>query len=232
MRQVPEYLVIGQGRVARHFLHYFSLLNLPVAHWHRGLPPSSLPDAPRILVLVSDRAIEKVIDENLQGKKGVKIHFSGALATPKAFGAHPLMTFGTELYALEKYRNIPFIIDDNAPALEDLLPGLPNPHARLDPEKKAKYHAMCVLSGNFTCILWQKMFESLQKEFHIPAAAAHLYLQQQAENLVRDYKNALTGPLARGDEDTIARNIAALEGDPFQDIYKTFVKVYQEEKPC
>lgn len=232
MRQVPEYLIIGHGRVARHFLHYFSLLNIPAAHWHRGLPPSALQDAARILVLVSDGAIESVIDAHLQGREGVKIHFSGALTTPKAFGAHPLMTFGPDLYTLEKYRGIPFITDDDAPPFAELLPGLPNPHARLSPALKAKYHAMCVMSGNFTCILWQKMFATMQNEFGIAPELAHPYLRQQTENLASDYKSALTGPLARGDAVTIRKNIAALEGDAFQNVYKSFVKVYEEEKPC
>lgn len=230
MRQVPEYLVIGHGRVARHFLHYFSLLNISVMHWHRGMPVSELGDAPRILVLISDRAIEAFIDEHLQDKKGIKIHFSGALVTPKAYGAHPLMTFGPELYALDKYKQIPFVVDEGAP--ENLLAGLPNPVSYLAPEKKSKYHAMCVMSGNFTCILWQKMFETLKREFHLPPDIAHLYLRQQAENLIADYKTALTGPLARGDDATIAKNIAALEGDAYQQIYQSFVNVYREKKPC
>jgi predicted short-subunit dehydrogenase-like oxidoreductase (DUF2520 family) len=76
------------------------------------------------------------------------------------------------------------------------------------------------------------MFETLQNEFQIPAAAAYPYLQQQAENLIRDYKTALTGPLARGDRQTMEKNLAALGGDPFQEIYKAFVKAYEEKKPC
>ena len=226
MRQVPTYLVIGHGRVARHFLHYFKLLGISAAHWHRGMDASELQDAERILVLVSDRAIDSVIDERLSALRGMKIHFSGALVTPKAFGAHPLMTFGPDLYTLEKYTSIPFVIDDAAPA--DVLPELPNPQARLAPNLKAKYHAMCVMSGNFTCLLWQKMFDTMQREFNLPPEMAHMYMRQVMENLSADYKTALTGPLARGDDVTIAKNIAALDGDAYQKIYQSFVDVYKE----
>lgn len=230
MRQVPEYLVIGHGRVARHFLHYFSLLDIPAAHWHRGMPAHVLPDAPRTLLLISDRAIEQFCAEHLQGSKTVKIHFSGALVTDKAFGAHPLMTFGPQLYTLDKYRKIPFVVDAGAPRFEELLPGLPNPHVSLDAALKAKYHALCVLSGNFTTILWQKMFSALKTDLGLPPEIARMYLQQTAENLLADPGNALTGPLARGDSETVRRNLEALEGDPFHKVYQSFVEAYSNAK--
>jgi hypothetical protein len=138
MRQVPGYLIIGNGRVARHFCHYFSLLDIPVSQWRR---PESLTrlktlasKATHILLLVSDKAIEPFIREHLQDTAAVKVHFSGALTTPLAHGAHPLMTFNDGVYPLEKYKSIPFVVDAGAPDFEDLLPGLPNPHASLPAE--------------------------------------------------------------------------------------------------
>jgi 3-methyl-2-oxobutanoate hydroxymethyltransferase len=56
------------------------------------------------------------------------------------------------------------------------------------------------------------------------------YLRQQAENLMVDYKTALTGPLLRGDHATLARNIGALQGDPFQKIYQSFVDTYAKTR--
>jgi predicted short-subunit dehydrogenase-like oxidoreductase (DUF2520 family) len=159
-------------------------------------------------------------------RKNIKIHFSGSLVTRKAYGAHPLMTFGPELYTLEKYLAIPFVVDEKAPLFSDLLPGLHNPNVRLSEKQKAKYHALCVMAGNFSCILWQKLFTGLGQEFGIPPHTADMYLRQQTENLLTNYQGALTGPLARGDEATIARNIRALDGDPFKKIYEAFVEAY------
>jgi 2-dehydropantoate 2-reductase len=155
-----------------------------------------------------------------------RIHMSGSLVTKKAWGAHPLMTFGPQLYDLEKYLAIPFVLDEKAPSFRELFPGLHNRYVRLSEKQKAKYHAVCVMSGNFSCLLWQKLFESLEGEFSIPPQIAEMYLRQQMENLLSSYKTALTGPLARGDEATIARNLKALEGDPFKGIYEAFVKAY------
>ena len=227
MRQVPHYLIIGNGRVARHFRHYLSLLNLSVSQWNRSesalLLRELLPAATQILLLISDQAIEPFIAEHLRESSAVKVHFSGALASKQAYGAHPLMTFSPGLYTLDKYQSIPFVVDATAPPFATLLPGLPNSHVPLAPELKAKYHACCVLSGNFSCLLWQKFFATLEGEFHLPAATGYAYLRQQTENLLTDHASAFTGPLARGDQETILKNLKALEGDPFQRIYQSFV---------
>jgi|SRR5579862_1713785 len=235
MRQVPQYFVIGNGRVAKHFRHYFSLLNLPVSTWQRGDSLEKLQNnaalASHILVLISDQAIENFIQQHLSldpKTKPLLIHFSGSLVTEYAYGAHPLMSFSHQLYQLDDYQSIPFILDHDAPDFADLLPGLPNPHVRLSKLLKAKYHALCVLGGNFSCILWQKLFSSFEKELNLPAHIAHPYLLQQTKNLFSDAKSALTGPLVRNDKNTIEKNIQALDADPFQDIYKSFVMCYQK----
>lgn len=231
MRQVPHYLIIGNGRLARHLCHYFShIYPHNYRQWHRAMPLASLPReterATHILLAISDKAIDDFIGEHLQDTTAIKIHFSGSLVTPHASGAHPLMTFGPDLYPIETYRSIPFIVDDGAPDFADLLPGLTNPHMRIKPAQKAKYHALCVMAGNFSCILWQKLFSSLEEEFGIPAEAADMFLRQQTENLLSNRNGALTGPLARGDKETLRRNLDALTGDPFESIYEAFVAAW------
>jgi len=234
MQRITNYLIIGNGRVAKHLCNYLSLLDIGFANWHRGDALERLKElsskASHILILISDNSIEKFIANNLKESSAIKIHFSGALNSDMAYGAHPLMSFNEGLYDLERYKKIPFVIDDDAPAFEELMPKLPNIHVRLSREMKAKYHALCVLSGNFSCILWQKFFSSLDKEFNFPQEIGKEYLKQQTQNLLEDYKSALTGPLVRGDVATINKNLEALKGDPFKDIYENFVKVYSQIK--
>lgn len=238
MPQIARYLIVGNGRVARHFRHYLALLHLPASQWHRGETLAELrerlPAATHILLLISDRAIEPFIEEHLQDTRAIKVHFSGALATQKAYGAHPLMTFNRGLYTLEKYRAIPFVVDADAPSFATLLPGLPNTHEALPVHLKAKYHAVCVLSGNFSCLLWQKFFDTLAYEFHFPPEMGRAVLRQQMENLLEDRASAFTGPLARDDRETIEKNLQALTGDPFKAIYQSFVDAYpllREKRP-
>lgn len=233
MRQVPQYLIIGNGRVARHFCHYFTSVGLNYFHWHRVLPLVLLHDwkkqATHILLAISDGGIESFIDEYLKDTAALKVHFSGSLASAKAFGAHPLMTFGPDLYPAEQYPAIPFFVDETAPAFDKLLPGLSNPHFRLPVRLKAKYHALCVMAGNFNCILWQNLFTFLENDLGAAPQAAQMFLQQQADNLKNDYRRALTGPLVRGDTATLERNIAALSGDPYRQVYEAFITAWQEK---
>ncbi len=230
MRQVPHFLLIGNGRVATHFCHYFSLLSLSFDHWHRKVSLTQLHQhlekTTHILLLIHDDAIEEFITTHLSSSSATCIHFSGSLSTEKAFGAHPLMTFNDALYDLHHYTSIPFVVDDHAPDFADLLPGLPNPSARLPTALKAKYHAFCVLSGNFSCLLWQQFFSHLEKNFQIPADIAHPYLLQLTRNLITNSATAFTGPLQRRDKKTIQKNLAALKDDPAQLIYQQFIDYY------
>jgi hypothetical protein len=230
MRQVPQYLLIGNGRVARHFRYYFSQLHLPFQTWERQESREKLQEqlktATHVLLLISDHAIEEFLTQHIN--QAIWIHVSGSHSSERAYGAHPLTTFNQSFYEIEDYQKIPFIMDHDCPEFDVLLPGLPNPSVRLNKSLKAKYHALCVMSGNFSCLLWQKLFTSFEQEFQFSPEVAFPYLLQQTKNLIADGKNALTGPLVRKDYQTIEKNISALEKDPFQELYKSFVACYQQ----
>ncbi len=236
LSNMPVYVIIGDGRAACHFDHYLRLLNLQVRRWSRrqdpkeSLLPSLVLGDVRVLLAIADGAIEPFVLSHPCLEEKCCIHFSGSLVTPLAFGAHPLFTFGKELYEVEKYKQMAFILEKSEMTFETLLPRLPNCHYAIDKELKPFYHALCVLSGNFTTILWQKFFCELQTRFTIPKEAAFPYLQQIANNLQKDSQSALTGPLTRGDHKTIEANLKALEQDPFKHIYEAFVAGYKREK--
>ncbi len=234
MRQVPRYLIIGNGRVAKHFCHYFDLLQLPYQQWSRHADntstlPAKIDNATHILLLIADGAIEEFYLQHLQGHDKTLIHCSGALAINNVIGAHPLMTFSHELYDLATYESIHFIVDVNA-QLADILPGLNNPCHSIPKEAKAHYHALCVMSGNFSCILWQKLFNELESKYNIPHTAAMPYFQQQTKNLMQSPQAALTGPLVRDDKTTIAKNLNSLASDPYQQVYQAFVDAFNSQK--
>lgn len=237
MRQVPTsagppFGIVGNGRLARHFRHYFTLLGLPVSAWSRNgsgpSPPDSLASCPTVLILIPDGEIVPFIDAwpALQEKR--LVHCSGRLVTAVAEGAHPLMTFGPTLYDLATYRTIPFVLDAGGTPLSTLLPGLPNPSFTIPAADRPYYHALCVMAGNFSTMLWGKLFDELEGRFGIPASAAHPYLGRIAANLMANADTALTGPLARGDAKTTAANLRALEGDTYHAVYAAFKKAYEE----
>ncbi|UCF38390.1 MAG: DUF2520 domain-containing protein [Acidobacteriota bacterium] len=230
------YSIIGSGRVAHHFSHYFELLGLPFKRWWRPRagqdsenPPFEevVANSSHVLLLISDGAIEPFVRENwtvLEEK--VRVHFSGSLVSSVSIGSHPLLSFTSTLYPAEIYPRIPFILERDRGQFHEVLPGLENPHYLIDPSAKAYYHALCVLSGNFTTLLWDKFFCELSDSLDIPQEAGFLYLEQICSNLKNRDIPALTGPLARRDLGTIEANLKALEGDRYREVYLGFLKAF------
>ncbi len=236
MRQVPAsdtapIGIVGNGRVARHVLHYFNLLGLSVRTWSRRTPGTgpaeALASCGTVLVLIQDAAIVPFVEQWAALRDKRLVHFSGSLVTDVAEGAHPLMAFGHELYDLDTYRRIPFVLDAGGTPFRELLPALPNPSFTIPASDRPYYHALCVMAGNFSTILWLKLFDEFHNHFGIPASAAHPYLAQVTANLLADASRALTGPLSRGDTETIAANLKALEGDRFHGVYSAFARAYE-----
>ncbi|MBI2790725.1 MAG: DUF2520 domain-containing protein [Gammaproteobacteria bacterium] len=233
MRQVPiVYLIIGSGRMAKHFCHYLSLLHIPYLQWSRSKQSEQklqalVQKATHIILLISDAEIETFAKKINKHDHQILIHFSGQLSLPHIFSAHPLSTFTHELYNKEDYDRIPFVLEENSKTLNELLPGLPNASYYIPCALKSYYHAICVLSANFTCILWQKFFHELENTLSLPPSIGLPYLQQTMHNLLKNPQGALTGPLARNDQKTIQANLQALENDKFLDVYQSFVKIFQ-----
>jgi predicted short-subunit dehydrogenase-like oxidoreductase (DUF2520 family) len=178
----------------------------------------------------SDDQIENFIEENRAklSRKITWIHFAGALSTPLAESAHPLMTFHDKLYNLETYRSISFVTEKGKRNFKELFPELPNQSLEIDSSKKNLYHAWCSMAGNFTSILWSEFFKKLESEFNIKKEAAFPYLMKITGNIIENPK-AVTGPIERGDKETINRHLHALEEDDFLKVYESFLAVKTKE---
>ena len=235
MRQVPVktlrsfscYGLIGRGRLAKHLSHYLELLDLPYTTWSRNSKADiykAFKNCSHILLPITDGAIDPFIKKHqkfLSDK--VCVHFSGALFTTLAIGVHPLMTFAGKLYSQDIYQKIHFVIDSTYP-FEKILSGFPNSHSTISPSQKAKYHALCVMSGNFSSILWQAVFKEM-KSFGISKSHLLPYLRQTFINIAQ-LQDSLTGPLQRKDKQTIHTNLKALKENPaLYDIYQSFIKL-------
>ena len=192
-----------------------------------------LKTATHVLVLISDDAIEPFIIAHRPHNHSHQtwIHCSGSLTTQYAIGAHPLQTFpSTPLYTLELYQQIPFIIDPTDKAFDAYLPGLPNPSYTIDLSNKAYYHAMCVLANNVSTLLWQKFYQEMQQRFGIDQRDLQPFLISTLNNIKDNPDNALTGPIARRDHNTLKRNATALQGDAFESIFNAVVQTFTPEE--
>ena len=239
MRQVPQYLIIGNGRVAKHFCSYFDHLDLSYNHWHRNNDKNNLDSlklflkkASHIIFLITDSQIDSFIENYIPcniRKNNTLIHCSGNLLSKYAFTAHPLQSFSLKLYDLKTYLKIPFIIESEGVTFSELLPGISNPYYKIERSKKHYYHALCVMANNFTTLIWQKFFSEIQNKFQIEKQDVMPFLKQTFINIKQDHCNALTGPLARNDKQTIHDDLHALKSDNFFNIFKTFVETFNTE---
>ena len=231
--QTARYGVIGDGRLARHLKFWFGHKGLRVEQWSRGddldmtNPTLALAECDRILLAISDDAIEPFIQAWPELKDKVLIHCSGSLVTPAAIGVHPLQTFGERLFEPAHYDEIPMMLDQGAPPFEQLMPGLENPHCRMRPEQKAYYHALCVLACSGTQILWREMMSGFE-QLGIDSDFAAPLLRKTAEDALRSPGADITGPLSRNDIDTQRRNLDALGGDALADVYRALQTTYRE----
>jgi predicted short-subunit dehydrogenase-like oxidoreductase (DUF2520 family) len=239
-----HYAILGDGRLAQHMRHYLELEGQRVSAWARN-PRSdfnshAMPDAEarlratvrnaqRVLLLVSDGAIAALLRQYPFLHQSRLVHCAGALSLPGVAGAHPLMTFGAERYTHEAYAAVPFMVEQGH-AFADLFPGLPNASYPIAPEQKALYHALCVTAGNFPQLLWQAVGASLQQELKVPPEALAAYLQRSLDNFLSDPEGALTGPLARGDQRTLERNVAALGDSNLGELFKAFITFHGAEQ--
>ena len=229
-----QYLIIGAGHVARHLSHYFTLLNIPYQTWDRAQDPhllrAKVAEATHVLLAISDDALENFYRKHLEGHDKVVVHFSGSRNIAGMISAHPLMTFGPGLYDLELYQKIHFTITGTDSVAAVFPGGFPNPYSYLPADKKALYHALCVMGGNFVTLLTSKMIHGLH-ELGIPSEAATMYSEKILANALLLKEAALTGPLARKDVATVEVNLKALEGTDDEKIYKAFLATYWPEYP-
>lgn len=225
--------IVGDGCMARHLKHYLDMENIPFTGWSRSVdscsPYSKLKHCRYVIILISDDHIEDFIQRNHELLNMNLIHFSGSLTTNSAAGIHPLMTFSKELYSLNEYRNIPFIGEEGNTTLKEVIPELKNPYYEVPQDIKPAYHALCVISGNFTNIIWNKVMRDFKNRLGLPKELLYPYLDRTIANIKTDPFNSLTGPIKREDKSTIKRNIKALKNPLWRKIYMLFNKAYKKE---
>ena len=201
--------------------------------------PALIAKADRVLLAIRDDALPGFVRAHRgagtdRGRaETVWVHFSGSAAIDGAWSAHPLCTFAGPPYRPEIYEAIPFVVEQEGPPFSELIPGLDNPAAAIPRAAKPLYHALCVTAGNFTQLLWQQLFRGFEQRLGLPAALAVPYLRQTGRSLEhgldqRQDRQILTGPLARRDQATVRRNLAALNDARLYDlaaVYEAFLQL-------
>ncbi len=222
-----NYLIVGGGYMATHFSNYLNLEGITHKKWTREETNLNnlIDSADTVFLLITDGSIIKFIKKYPKIKEKTLIHFSGALNIKDVYGFHPLMSFKEKLYTLEEYREISFIGTEKLQTFRKLLPVLKNSYYQIKEEQKAYYHSLCVIGGNFSSILWEKVFRDFRQELKIPDSALKPYLKMIFNNILDNPTDSLTGPIKRRDKITIKKNKKSLNRT-WSKIYSLFNRAY------
>ena len=199
-----------------------------------GPPPKSLGSAPCILVTVRDAQLEGALGTLASASLApgaIVLHASGS-ADPAGLTAlrrtghpcgtfHPLVALSDPEHAPQTLRGAWIGIDgdDAARRLSERLAAAVGANVLyIPPGEKARYHAAAVFASNFPTVL-MCLAEELLREVGIAPEVARQALHPLFASAVENLRGgagagALTGPIVRGDADTIARHLEALRDHP------------------
>jgi predicted short-subunit dehydrogenase-like oxidoreductase (DUF2520 family) len=177
-----------------------------------------------VLLCVPDRAIAEVCDQVIQATPAPSFvgHVSGASPLDVLDRARGL---GIETFSLHPLQTIPHPETDLAGvpcAVAGSTPAARSVAARLGldlgmrpfevpDDRRAAYHAAAVIASNFLIALEEAATEVLARAgVEDGRAILGPLVARTAANWVDAGADALTGPIARGDESTVRRHVASL----------------------
>ncbi len=227
-------VVLGRGRLGSSLtaaLEASGLEVLNVSARDRVAVSECVPGARLVVLSVPDEAIERSASELSQSVAGTTtafVHTSGALGLEQlaALAArgnpvgsfHPFQPFPTARPP-SAFRGCTIAVEASDPALRRLLMNMAKwigARAKVvADEDRALYHAAAVTSSTYVVTLVaqaQAMLQAIGWPADDAFEALLPLVSGTLENLAaKGIPEALSGPLRRGDVDTIARHVAALD---------------------
>jgi predicted short-subunit dehydrogenase-like oxidoreductase (DUF2520 family) len=173
-----------------------------------------------VIVAVPDDLIHHVAQALPLTTAQYVVHLSGAHglapldglpATPIAL--HPSMTFPGGLVPLDGVMFTATAPDAARSLVERLVKTVGGQVQWVDDDQRARYHAGLVHGANHLTTLVSQAVDVLREAgVADPVATLRPLLTATLDNTLRSGHHALTGPIARGDVDTVAAHLAALTG--------------------
>jgi predicted short-subunit dehydrogenase-like oxidoreductase (DUF2520 family) len=220
MSDALKLVIVGPGRLGRSAARLLTDRGIRFSLVGRG---EAIPDAPLTWLTVPDGEIRQAAQAVPLGP--VVLHASGAtdlepLRHHRSAGSlHPLMTFPGPELALPT-GTIPAAVAGDKPAVlaaTELAHDLGFTPFEVSGDR-ALYHASAVLAGNFATVLLDEASRVLAQagvpEEQAPALLAPLAIASIRNAAAVGPGAALTGPVARHDEDIIRQHLEVLAHGP------------------
>jgi len=222
-------VVFGPGRVGNSFVAFAESLGhqTTVIDRSEAGAVAAVAAADVIAAAIPDDSLGPWFErwrEALSGKRAV--HFSGARLIPGLPGYHPLYSFPTAPLPPAVFGTIAIAREQGAAPFADILPGALNPEFVVRDEDRAFYHALAVVSGNYSAHLWNQAAAAFAARIDPNAGAI---LGAYFDSIVARFRESpfasMTGPIARRDRTTVEANLEALDRDPsLKGLYRAFLE--------
>lgn len=174
-------------------------------------------DVDLLVIATPDGAIAEVASKVRPDPGAVVVHLSGVHGLdvleghPRVGAIHPLVSLPTPEVGAGRLRDGAFFAVAGDPFTVEVVEALGGTHFEVADEDRATYHAAaCIASNHLVALMGQ--VERVAADVGVPPEA---YLALAAASL-RNVEAigaaaALTGPAARGDDETIEAHVAALD---------------------
>jgi len=219
-------------------------------------PEEIVKDADIIFITTPDAEVRGVV-QNLCSRRVIKrkqlvIHTSGVLGVREIkcvekFGAlalsmHPGFPFSSKSYKKDELRGVFFVLEGSKKAVrigKEIVHKLGARSLMIEEKSKAIYHLALIFASNFFVGVEDMSVELLQKCGIKRNDALELLkplIEVTKSNIFKQgTRNALTGPIERGDVETVKKHLALLKRyqNSFEKIYKEisrYLLVMVEEK--
>jgi predicted short-subunit dehydrogenase-like oxidoreductase (DUF2520 family) len=188
-----------------------------------GRPGTELRGSELTIVAVPDAAIPSVARSIRMPRGGVMAHTCASLGAEAlrpwrpAGAIHPLRSFGDPAKAADAFAGTACAIDGDpaaVKALEKLARAIGGEPLRVKTGRKALYHAGAVFASNYVISTLEAALRLFERA-GVPRRKATPVLVRLAEGTLQNVTSvgipeALTGPIERGDVETVRRHARAI----------------------
>lgn len=207
-----------------------------------------------IFITTPDGVIHQVWGDLLHQDISNRIicHFSGSLSShvfsgreeagASGISMHPMYAFSDKFHSYEQFHTAYLTLEGDPEAVAVMKPmweAIGHHVLTLKAEDKIKYHAAAAMASNEMLGLMQASLDILSEcgfsEKDSMALLTPLVQGNIASMLEKGCVNALTGPVERGDAQTVRKHLQALEGSKAGKIYQslgsTMVELAKRRNP-
>lgn len=184
-----------------------------------------------IIISTNDNEIPKVcnvlVDEDFLKEGKILIHMSGAASSKilkrvkekkcYIYSLHPLQAFADVNKAVKDLKDTVFSLEgdeEKMSIIEDILNSTGNNYFKIASEQKEIYHATACVVSNYLVTLIDyglSLFQAIGINKDEGYKALYPLIEGSIKNIYQlGTAKALTGPIARGDNETITKHITAL----------------------